>query len=144
MRDTRIHRLPCGFNENDLIAEALGEASSSLSQQVRALVEACRSCAALLDQYRRLRSHLHSLSIPAGDEQGLRAARRALDARVAGKNRPRLAIDVWHSPVGDIRIGKTDKGVVLVEFVRPEEPNTLTAPWQQAFALESGGPEVAD
>jgi len=144
MRNARTHQLPCGFNENDLIAEALGEASSSLSQQVRTHVEACRACAALLDQYRRLHSQLHLLSIPAGDDQGLHAARRALDARVAGKNRPRLAMDVWHSPVGDIRIGKTDKGVVLVEFVRPEERDTLTSRWQTAFTLASGGPEVAD
>jgi methylated-DNA-[protein]-cysteine S-methyltransferase len=144
MRHTRTPQLSCSFNENDLIAEALGEASSSLSQQVRAHVVACHSCATLLEQYRLLHSHLHALSMPAGDEQGLLAARRALDARVAGKTRPRLAVEVWHSPVGDIRIGKTAKGVVLVEFVTPEERDSPTSRWQTAFTLESGGPEVAD
>lgn len=144
MRNTRTHQLPCGFNENDLIAEALGEATSNLSQQVRAHVAACRSCAALLEQYRHLHSHLHSLSVPAGDDQGLLAARRALDARLAGQARPRLLLEVWPSPVGDIRIGKTDKGVVLVEFVKPEERDTPTERWQKAFSLESGGPEVAN
>ncbi len=144
MRNTRIHQLPCGFNENDLIAEALGESASGLSQQVGAHVATCRACAALLDQYRHLRSHLHSLSVPAGDDQGLLAARRALNARLTGKTQPRLLLDVWHSPVGDIRIGKTDKGVVLVEFVKPEEHETATERWQKAFTLESGGPEVAN
>jgi methylated-DNA-[protein]-cysteine S-methyltransferase len=144
MRNTRIHQLPCGFNENDLIAEALGESVSGLSQQVGAHVATCRACTALLDQYRHLRSHLHSLSVPAGDDQGLLVARRALNARLTGKTQPRLLLDVWHSPIGDIRIGKTDKGVVLVEFVKPEEHETATERWQKAFTLESGGPEVAD
>jgi len=144
MQNTRIHQLPCGFNENDLIAEALEESVSNLSQQVRVHVATCRSCAALLEQYRHLHSHLHSLSVPAGDAQELHAARRALDARLVGQTRPRLVIDVWHSPVGDIRIGKTDKGVVLVEFVKPAERDTATERWQKAFTLESGGPEVTD
>ena len=106
MRNTGIHRLPCGFTENDLIAEALGETAPELSRQVRAHLAACRSCVALLEQYRRLRAQLHSLSISDSSDQGLQEARRALDARLAGQVRPRLLLDVWHSPVGDIRIGK--------------------------------------
>ena len=144
MRNTRIHQLPCGFNENALIAEALGEAPADLRQQVGAHVATCRSCAALLAQYRHLHSHLHLLSVSGDDEQRLRAARRALDARLAGKTRPRLITDVWHSPVGDIRLGKTDKGVVLVEFIKPEERDAPTARWQTAFTPERGGPEIAD
>jgi len=144
MRNTRSHKLPCGFNENALIAEALCEAPADWRRQVGAHVAACRSCAALLTQYRRLRSHLHLLSVSGDDGQRLRAARRALDARLAGKTRPRLITDVWHSPVGDIRLGKTDKGVVLVEFIKPEERDSPTARWQTAFTPESGGPEIAD
>ena len=144
MRNTGIHRLPCGFTENDLIAEALGETAPELSRQVRAHLAACRSCVALLEQYRRLRAQLHSLSISDSSDQGLQEARRALDARLAGQGRPRLLLDVWHSPVGDIRIGKTDKGVALVEFVRPEEPASPSAQVQKAFAVESGGQEIAE
>ena len=143
MRNPHTHQLPCGFNENTLIAEALGESPPSLSQQVGAHVVTCRSCAALLEQYRHLHSYLHFLSGPGDEDQGLPAARRALDARLAGKTRPRLITDVWHSPVGDIRIGKTDKGVVLVEFVKPEERDTPIARWQTTFTPESGGPEIA-
>jgi methylated-DNA-[protein]-cysteine S-methyltransferase len=142
MRRTRTHQLSCGYNEDDLIAEALGETTSGLSQQVCAHVGACRPCAALLEQYRHLHSHLQSLSVPVVDDQRLLAARRALDARLIGKARPRLLLEVWHSPVGDIRIGKTDKGVVLIEFVNSEE-QTPAARWQKAFSLESGGPEIA-
>ncbi|MBI3300899.1 MAG: methylated-DNA--[protein]-cysteine S-methyltransferase [Deltaproteobacteria bacterium] len=144
MRNTRAHQLACGFNENDLIAEALGETTPGLSQQVHAHLSTCHSCAALLEQYRRLRMQLHSLSLPDSADQGLHEARRMLDTRLAGRVRPRLLLDVWPSPVGDVRIGKTDKGVVLVEFVRPEEGESPAAHWQKAFALESGGPEIAE
>jgi O-6-methylguanine DNA methyltransferase len=144
MRILRLHQLPCGFNENDLIAEALGEAAPELSRQVYTHLATCRSCAVLLEQYSRLRAYLHSLSVPEGNDQGLRDARYALDARLAGKTRPRLLLDVWHSPVGDIRIGKTDKGVAFLEFVRPEDHAAPTAHWQEIFAVERGGLEIAD
>jgi methylated-DNA-[protein]-cysteine S-methyltransferase len=144
MRNTGTRQLSCGFRENDLIAEALGEAASGLSLRTRTHLAACRPCATLLEQYRRLRAQLHSLSAPGGSDRGLQEARRALDALLAGRARPRLFLDVWHSPVGDIRIGKTDKGVALVEFVRSEEHEVPAAHLQKAFAVESGGPEVAD
>jgi len=144
MHDTHSSQLPCNFNEHALIAEALGETTPEVGQQVRAHVVTCSSCEALLDQYRRLRSQLRALAITDEQDQGLPEARRALEARLAGKGRPRLQVDVWHSPVGDIRIGKTDKGVALVEFLRPEDSHSLPAHLQQAFAIASGGPEVAD
>ena len=144
MRNTRSHQLLCGFNENDLIAEVLGEASPGLHQQVQAHLVTCQSCAVLLEQYQHLRAQLRSLPVVGDSKQGLHEARRVLDARLAGKTRPRLLLEVWHSPVGDIRIGKTDKGVALVEFVRPEESESPTIHWQKTFAVEPSGPEVAD
>jgi methylated-DNA-[protein]-cysteine S-methyltransferase len=144
MRNTGIHRLPCGFQENDLIAEALREAAPELSRQVQAHLTACHSCVALLEQYRRLRTQLHSLSVSDRYDHELREARHALDDRLASRSRPRLLVDVWHSPVGDVRIGKTDKGVVLVEFVKPEEQESPTAQLQKAFTVEHGGPEVVE
>jgi O-6-methylguanine DNA methyltransferase len=143
MHDSHSSHPPCNFNEQALIAEALGETPPILSQQVCAHVATCTSCAALLDQYRRLRSQLHALAIAEVQDQGLAAARRALDARLAGKSRPRLQVEVWHSPVGDIRIGKTDKGVALVEFLTLEDSPPLFAHLQQTFAVAPGGPEVA-
>jgi methylated-DNA-[protein]-cysteine S-methyltransferase len=54
-----------------------------------------------------------------------------------------LSLEICHSPIGDVRIGKTDKGVVLVEFVNPEEQ--APAPrWQKTFSIESGGPEIGE
>jgi len=144
MQNTRSYRLPCGFNEDDLIAEALAEATPSLSQRIRDHLLACRLCTVLLEQYRRLHEQLRSLSVIDDKERGLHEARRVLDARLAGKTRPRLVLEVWHSPVGDIRIGKTDKGVALVEFVRPEEREAQVKPWQKAFAIESDESEIVE
>jgi methylated-DNA-[protein]-cysteine S-methyltransferase len=131
------------MRENDLIAEALGEVSPATSRHLASHAATCRACAALLEQYRQLCARLHALPLPDVSERGLRAARRALDARLASPTRPRLFLGVWHSPVGDIRIGKTDKGVALVEFVRPEASAPSPLPLQKVFAVERGEQEIA-
>jgi methylated-DNA-[protein]-cysteine S-methyltransferase len=52
-----------------------------------------------------------------------------------------LSLAVGRFPAGDVRIGKTDNGVALVEFVDSEE--RAEAPrWQKAFWIESGGTEI--
>lgn len=75
---------------------------------------------------------------------GLQEARRTLDARLMSHSRPRLFLDVWHSPVGDIRIGKTDKGVALVEFVRSDEAKSPGDDLQETFTIEHDSTAVAD
>ena len=75
---------------------------------------------------------------------GLPEARRTLDSRLMLHSRPRLFLDVWHSPVGDIRIGKTDKGIALVEFVRSDEKKSPGDSVQETFTLEKNSQAVAD
>jgi len=143
MRNVRSATLPCGFRENDLIADALGEAPSHLSLRIRTHLLACDPCRELLQQYRLLRAQLQVLSTTEPNDHGLYEARRALDLRLNLHQRPRLFVDLWHSPVGDIQIGKTEKGVAFVEFVRPDEPYFLDARLQESFAVEKGGAEIA-
>ena len=133
--------LPCGFSESDLIAEVLGEASARLQHRVQTHIAECLSCVELLRQYRSLQSQLQDVSVPTSQAYGLQQARRALDARLTAQARPRLSLEIWHSPIGDIRIGATHKGVVLVEFVRPDEPDYLPR-FQQHFSVGDGGPET--
>lgn len=144
MRNVTAHRLPCGFSENDLIAEALGEAPSHTTLRVRTHLLGCTSCAALVEQYRSLRQHLTALSMQGDTMQSLQEARRALDVRLTGHARPRLVLDVWHSPVGDIRIGKTDKGIALVEFVRSDEKKSPGDYLQETFTVEHDSSAVTD
>jgi len=144
MRNTSGRRLPCGFTENDLIAEALGEAPSHASLRVRTHLLGCTSCTALLEQYRSLRQQLTNLSDQGDAMHGLPEARRILDARLMPHSRPRLFLDVWHSPVGDIRIGKTDKGVALIEFVRSDKTKSPGDSLQETFTIEHDSLAVAD
>ena len=140
------HQLTCGFSEHQLIAEALGEASPEMSQHVRSHVSGCSSCARMLEQYNTLRSQLGSLSLPAllaGETHGLQQARRVLDAQLSEALRPSLHIETWHSPIGDIRLGATEKGVVLLEFVRPEDHASPLPHLQHDFTIEPGGQETA-
>jgi methylated-DNA-[protein]-cysteine S-methyltransferase len=144
MRNTLSQQFPCGFTETDLIAEALGESTVASSQRVRTHLTACHACTVLLEQYQRLRTHLSSLPLPEVSEHGLHEARRALNRRLIDPTRPRLSLGVWHSPVGDIRLGKTAKGVALLEFVKPESQEPPLTTLQKAFAIEAGGQEIAE
>ena len=144
MRNNASHRLPCGFSENDLIAEALHEAPSHVSLRVRTHLLGCPACVTLVDQYRSLQQHLGVLSQTDDVRQGLPHARRTLDRQLTTQTRPRLALDIWHSPVGDIRIGKTDKGVALIEFVRSDTAKSPGDDLQETFTIEEDHQAVAD
>lgn len=142
MRTVRSSTLPCGFQEHDLIAEALGEAPSAMSLRIRTHLLSCTACTAILAQYRTAHRQLRVLANNEDLTSGMSTARRALDQHLLGSSRPRLVLEVWHSPVGDIRLGKTDKGVVLAEFVRPDGTDASAATLQRAFVIEHGGPET--
>ncbi len=146
MRTVRSSSLPCGFHEHDLVADALGEAPAHVSLRMRTHLLSCTACAEMLAQYRQVSRHLHVLATHEDLTSGLHAARHALDHRLPvgpHSSRPRLMLEVWHSPVGDIRLGKTDKGVVLAEFVRPDSDGASTTALQREFTIESGGPDTA-
>ena len=132
----------CGFSENRLIAEAFGEAQAELSQQVRRHVAGCGVCSELLEQYRTLRVRLHDWPAPGKEAEGLRRARQALEARLYEPQRPRLRVQLWHSPVGDILLGATDTGVVFVEFARHNHASTQLTRLEQDFRPEQAGPET--
>ena len=78
--------LSCGFAEDDLIAEALGETSQDVHQKVYSHITTCSICVQLLEQYRQLHTRLRAVPV---SETGLASARRALDTRLTLTNRPR-------------------------------------------------------
>ena len=136
MPTQRRNTLACGFAEDDIIAEALGENSQTIRQKVQSHLTACPDCAQLLEQYRQVRFQLRYLPAP---ETGLVAARRALDrrlTRLTADARPRLVLSIWDSPIGPLRIGTTDKGVALVEFVSPDDPSNSVKELGKKFAVE--------
>src|SRR5262245_35501806 len=144
MNHPDTHRLPCGFTEERLIAAALDESSRADAREVADHVAHCPACAALIAGYRRVRAHLDTLAADTGDDTGLAAARRQLDARLLGPSRPRLHLDVWRSPVGDLCIGRTDRGVALIEFVRAGDAATSHSPaWRADFDVMRGGADLS-
>jgi methylated-DNA-[protein]-cysteine S-methyltransferase len=138
--------LPCGFSgfsEHALIAEALGEANPELSQQVQSHLADCSSCANLREQYQALQVQLDTLSPSTDELSGLQHARQALDAQLNEQLRPRLRIQTWQSPIGEILVGSTQKGVALVDFGRPDESSSLLERLQQDFTVEQAEPDTA-
>lgn len=135
--------LPCGFSGQTLIADALGEAKPEQSQHVRIHQADCPSCASLGEKYRALQIPLNTLSPITDELSGLRSVRQALDARLNKQLRPRLRIHTWSSPIGEIRIGSTQKGIALVDFLRPDESLTLLTRLQRDFTVEQAEPETA-
>lgn len=132
----------CGFDENSLIAVSVGEAAASVRRTVRTHVRACPDCAQRLEDYLHLLDGLRSL--PASDA-GLTAARRKLDARLTRGPRPRLVVGVWNTPLGPLRIGRTDAGVALLEFVSDQggdDPES-DARLQRLFSVDTAGPDDA-
>ncbi len=136
MPTKKRNTLACGFAEDDIIAEALGENSQLIRQKVQRHLTVCPDCTQRLEQYKQVRFQLSSLPAP---ETGLAAARRALDRQLTDlivAARPRLVLSIWDSPVGPLRIGTTDKGVALIEFVSPDAPGDEAERLSKRFALE--------
>lgn len=128
--------LACGFAEDDIIAEALGENSQIIRQKVQRHLTACPDCAQRLEQYKQVRFQLRSLPAP---ETGLASARRALNRQLThltADARTRLVLSIWDSPIGPLRIGTTDKGVALVEFVSPDDSSNSEKEFREKFAVE--------
>lgn len=132
----------CDFAEEFLIAEALEEAPAARSQQVRQHLAGCFSCRQLFNRYQQLRSHLGVFSVSQGEEHGLIVARQRLDTQLALQVRPRLQLKVWRSPVGDIRLGTTDKGIALVEFIKHDGSSISSPRWDRDFIVESAGTAI--
>lgn len=136
MPTQKRNTLACGFAEDDIIAEALGENSQIIRQKVQSHLTTCPDCTQRLEQYKQVRFQLRSLPVP---ETGLASARRALDRQLAHLTeaaRPRLVLSLWDSPIGPLRIGTTERGVALVEFVSPDDPNNSEKKLGEKFAVE--------
>lgn len=130
------HHLPCGFVENDIIAVALGDALPALQKKVRQHLAICSNCVQRLEQYQHISSQLSSLPVSEAD---LSAARNALDTQLAQHlepTRPRLVLSVWDSPIGPLRIGRTEKGVALIEFISPDDAQDGRTKLETNFAVE--------
>ena len=70
--------LPCGFQEDALIAAALDEADTTLQQAVHLHIRSCQACSGLLAGYHSLQQVFTTLQDTAGLEEPLHCAQERL------------------------------------------------------------------
>src|SRR6266571_5483836 len=70
--------LPCGFQEDALIAAALDEAGTTLQQAVHRHIRTCQECSGLLTWYRSLQQVFTTLQDTRGFEESLHRAQERL------------------------------------------------------------------
>lgn len=107
----------CVEIERDLVAAATGEAGPGAARRVTEHVGRCAPCRddfaryqAIDDEVTAMRGHL--LATPH-----VAIARERLEARLADVRSRLVAYRVFPSPFGHILIGRSEQGVVLVEYL---------------------------
>jgi methylated-DNA-[protein]-cysteine S-methyltransferase len=109
--------MSCRAIAPDLVSAAMGEAAPQAVQRVDEHVRRCAPCREELDRSRgvdRLVGELRRAPI-VNDRADV--VRGDLEWRLAELRRRAITCRVWNSPLGPILIGRSDRGVVLVEYL---------------------------
>jgi methylated-DNA-[protein]-cysteine S-methyltransferase len=109
------NRAGCNALEDDVIAVATGEAIGDEDTRVRAHTATCESCRLALDRYRRIDAATRSMRHAA--LPSMNGARERLDARLADLRNRALTYGIFPSPLGDLLIARSERGVSLVEYL---------------------------
>lgn len=107
----------CADIEPALVAAATGEAEPSAAARVRAHLERCAPCAAEYRAYRALEGVVDALRRAPVPEREVARARKRLEGRLAERRRRTLFYRVFPSPLGNILIAMSERGVSLVEYL---------------------------
>jgi methylated-DNA-[protein]-cysteine S-methyltransferase len=130
----------CREIEPDLVAVAIGEAAPARAQVVEAHVSRCAPCRDELRQYRAVEGlvgDLRRAPVPAADPT---LARAQLESRLADLKSRLVSFGIFSSPLGPILIGRSERGVSMVEYL-PSEAATSSrlARLAGADAVENEG-----
>jgi methylated-DNA-[protein]-cysteine S-methyltransferase len=107
----------CPELEMDLIATATGDADPATSGRVRQHAGACAPCQAELERYRvveDLVDRWRAVPVPPG---AVATARKRLEERLDDLRRRTVAYRIFPSPLGNLLIAVSERGVVLVEYL---------------------------
>ena len=109
----------CRQIETDLVAVAIGEASSTAMRRVQEHTNVCAPCRVDLDRYRDVDGVVGSLRREplAGADPTL--ARAELESKLADIRTRLVAFRRFASPLGPIVIARTEMGVSLIEYLDP-------------------------
>ena len=108
--------LPCGFQEDALIAAALDEADTTLQQAVHLHIRSCQGCCDLLVRYRSLQQVFTTLQDTRSCEEPLHRAQERLTQLLVRQPVVHLAYHWCSTALGMLCIAKSAQGVSLVTW----------------------------
>lgn len=107
----------CPEIEMDLIAAATGDADRAAVDRVERHVGTCRPCRDEYASYRALDAVIRHSRHEPGAAPGVHESRRRVEARLEALRRRALTYRIFPSPLGNILIALSDRGVSLVEYL---------------------------
>src|SRR5262245_58819655 len=108
--------LPCGFQEDALIAAALDEADTTLQQAVHGHIRTCQECSGLLARYRSLQRVFITLQDARSLEEPLHCAQERLMQLLVHRPVVHLAYHWCSTALGTLCLAKSTQGVALVTW----------------------------
>jgi len=108
--------LPCGFQEDALIAAALDEADTTLQQAVHGHIRTCQECSDLLARYRNLQMVFTTLQDTRSLEEPLHRAQERLTQLLVRRPVVHLAYHWFPTALGTLCIATSAQGVALLTW----------------------------
>ena len=106
--------LPCGFQEDVLIAAALDEADTTLQQAVHRHIRTCQECSDLLARYGSLQQVFTTLQDTRSLEEPLHHAQERLTQLLVRRPVVHIAYHCFPTALGTLCIAKSAQGVSLL------------------------------
>jgi len=108
--------LPCGFQEDALIAVALDEADAALRQAVHSHIRLCQACCEVFARYCSVQQVLTALQDPRDVEESLQRAREKLTQRLVRPPVVHCSYSWCSTVLGKLCMAQSEHGVALVTW----------------------------
>src|SRR5262245_45250925 len=108
--------LPCGFQEDGLIAVALDEADTTLQRAVHRHISMCPACSGVLAQYRSLQQVFTILQDSRSLEEPLRRAQERLSQLSVHRPVVHFAYHRFPTALGTLCMATSAQGVSLLTW----------------------------
>ena len=124
--------LPCGFQEDALIAAALDEADTTLQQAVHRHIRSCQGCCDLLARYRSLQQVFTTLQDTRSLEEPLHRAQERLIQLLVRQPVVHLAYHRFPTALGTLCMATSVHGVSLLTW------EAQATQWLSTLARQAG------
>ena len=107
----------CSAIEPDLVASATGDADPMTDERVQGHIGRCAHCADEYRKYRAIEGIVDAVRRVPAPIAAAGRARQRLEASLQDLRRRTVSYRIFPSPLGQILIAQSDKGVSLVEYL---------------------------